>query len=406
MEKKPTKKAAVAKKPAAAKEIKLKKTAAAAVASPVKKTAARSVSEPGATATASAPKKTAKARAATAATSTVKKPVARKTAVATAEPKKAVKKSAKPIATDVTAELAATEPKVAVSPVFKALSEPVLPELTRENRARLLMQTPTRLYFYWAVRENPWHLLKKAFGSDTGSYTLVLKLTNTRSGYEELHPCDAAGNWWFDVEPNGEYEAEVGFYAPNRPYFRIIYSNTVETPRRSPSPRPASEAEWRVSANKFAEVLDVAGFSQDAFDVAIAGDDHAASTDATQTAFTAFAGEHDLGGISAEDIRYAMLAIASGAKLEDLRHRISPALFAILAANADKLFASKAAAALTEYFDIDETEFTEEQLGPAVYGASLVHFPKTFKTKRTGTISMPGETARRYAPLGSHSLIR
>ena len=120
------------------------------------------------------------------------------------------------------------------------------------------MQTPTRIYFYWAVKENPWHLLKNAFGSDTGSYTLVLKLTNLRRDSEEIHPCDAAGNWWFDVEPDGEYQAEVGFYAPNRPYFRIIYSNTVETPRRSPSPHPASEARWMVSAGKFAEVLDVA----------------------------------------------------------------------------------------------------------------------------------------------------
>ena len=36
--------------------------------------------------------------------------------------------------------------------------------------------------------------------------------------------------------------------------------------------------------------------------------------------------------------------------------------------------------ALTEYFDIDEAEFTEEQFGSAVYGASLVNFPRTLKT--------------------------
>jgi hypothetical protein len=275
-----------------------------------------------------------------------------------------------------------------------------LPELSRENRARLLMQTPTRLYFYWAIKENPWHLLKNAFGDDTGSYMLVLKLTNLRHGYEEIHPCDAAGNWWFDVEPDCEYQAEVGFYAPNRPYFRIIYSNIIETPRRSPSPHPASDARWMISAGKFAEVLDVAGFTQDAFDVAMAGDDHAAAQSATHSAFTQFAGDHDLSGISAEDIRYAMLAIAAGATLEDLRHKISPALFAILSANADKIFAAGAMAALGEYFDIDETEFVADQLGAAVYGASLVHFPKTLKTRKVSSMKFEPK----FSPVSSHSL--
>ncbi len=401
MEKTPTKKAA-APKAAAAKEMlatvetrakgTVKKATvdpfaeiAESVVAPVKKVAAKTIK-------AKAPSSPVKKRAAKAVSE----------AVATREvKKKTVKKTAKTIAKDVTAELAATEPQVELSPIFRALAEPVLPELTRENRARLLMQTPTRLYFYWAVKENPWRLLKQAFGSDRGNYTLVLKLTNLRRGYEQIHPCDASGNWWFDVEPDGQYEAEIGFYAPSRPYFRIIYSNTVETPRRSPSRRAATDADWNVSAGKFAEVLDVAGFTQDAFDVALAGDDHAASQSATHSAFTAFAGDHDLDGISAEDIRYAMLTIASGVSLEDLRHRISPALFAILAANADTLFASKAAAALNEYFDIDEEDFVEQQFSGAVYGASLLNFPKALDTKRSVPVSVSP-----YNPLASHSVIR
>ena len=197
MEKKPTKKAVVAKKTAATNEIRLKAEPAVAATSTVKKRATKTVNV----------KATAK----------VETPRA-------AAPKKAVKK----IAADVTAEIAASEPKAKLSPAFRALAEPVLPELSRENRARLLMQTPTRLYFYWAVKENPWTMLKKAFGSDTGSYTLVLKLTNLRRDSEEIHPCDAAGNWWFDVEPDSEYQAEIGFYAPNRPYFRVIYSKDAK----------------------------------------------------------------------------------------------------------------------------------------------------------------------------------
>lgn len=319
----------------------------------------------------------------------------------TAKAKTRAKKASKKPNLDITAELAANEPDVKLSPVFKALADVSLPELKRENRARLQMQTPTRLYFYWSVRENPWHTLRNVFGDDLGSYTLVVKLIDKRTDREAISQCEAEGNWWFDVEPDGEYQAEIGFYAPNRPYFRIVFSNTISTPRRSPSPRAATESDWTVSANKFAEVLDVAGFSRDAFDVAMAGDDVAASSDASHTAFTRLIGNNDsdLRGIAAEEIRYALVALASGTTLEELRFRVSPALFAILQANAANIESGRAMSALTEYFDIDETEWTEEQFGPAVYGASLVNFPRTLKTK-----VLSPKYAPRYNPVSSHSI--
>ncbi len=305
---------------------------------------------------------------------------------------------AKKATLDVTTEIAEAKPEVELSPAFKALAAPTLPELPRENRARLMMQTPTQLYFYWSVRENPYHLLRKAFGDDLGSYTLVLKLNDLRRNVEEIHHAEAEGNWWFEVEPDGRYEAEIGFYAPNRPYFRVVYSNTVETPRRSPSRHAATGSDWKVTANKFAEVLDVAGFSQDAFDVAMAGDDHEAAEDATHTAFARFIGkgDHDLSNIAAEDIRYALTALASGLKIAELRSRISPSLFAILQANAENITAANATSALNEYFDIDESEFTEQQYGSAVHGASLVNFPRTRTARRS---------ASKFAPLSSHSFL-
>ena len=298
---------------------------------------------------------------------------------------------------DVTAEIAAGEPKVELSAVFKALAEPTLPELQRENRARLMMQSPTELYFYWSLKENPYHVLRTAFGSDIGTYTLVLKLTELRTGVEEVHAVESEGNWWFVVEPDGQYRAEIGFYAPNRPYFRILHSNTVETPRRAPSRQPATDAEWRVTAHKFAQVLDVAGFAQDAFDVAMAGDDPVTSDEIAHTAFKQFIGSTNgrLRSVAAEDVRYTMVALAAGVKLEELRWRVSPSLFAFLQANADKLEAGRARSALTEHFDIDETELVEEHYGPAVHGASLVHFPRTLK---------PRNIVRQYRPFSSHSL--
>ncbi len=313
---------------------------------------------------------------------------------------KAVKKVVKTNAT-VPVDPVPVDTKAEITPVFKALADVKLPDLERDNRARLQMQTPTRVYFYWSVKENPWATLRNVFGSDLGNYTLVVKLIDKKHNFEKVSQCEAEGNWWFDVEPDSEYQAEIGFYAPGRPYFRIVYSNVVETPRRSPSPRAATESNWTVTANKFAEVLDVAGFSRDAFDVAMAGDDHAASENASQIAFSTFLGtdEYELGAITAEDLRYAMLALASGVKLEDLREKVSAALFAILESNVGAIESGKAMAALTEYFDIDEAEFVEEQVGSGVFGASRVSFPKTLKTKGLSPKSAP-----RYNPVSSHSL--
>ena len=394
--KKPVAKKAAAKPAAAAKAVKAE---AVVDAKPLKAKAKTIVADPFAElAEATSPAKAVEAKPAKKAAKAVK--AVAKTAK---KPVKAVKKTAKKQTLDVTPELAAAEPAVELSPVFKALAEVSLPELKRENRARLQMQTPTRLYFYWSLRDDPWARLRSVFGSDLGSYSLVVKLIDNHHGREEISLCDAEGNWWFNVEPNGSYTAELGFYAPNRPYFRILYSNTVETPRRSPSPRAATESDWTVSAAKFAEVLDVAGFTRDAFDVAVAGDNFAASEDATHRAFADYIGSrgHDLSGVSGDDIRYALMALAGGATLEELRFKISPALFAILQANAASVESgrSRAMSSLTTHFDIDESEFVEEQHGPAVFGASLVNFPKTLKTR---TVSP--KYAPRYNPVSSHSL--
>src|SRR6476661_3823439 len=155
------------------------------------------------------------------------------------------------------------QPGVERSPAFIELAEPKLPKLERENRARLAMQTPNRLFFYWSTGENPFQTLSHAIRDQASNYSLVLKLTDLKRGTELIRPIEAEGSWWFDVEADGEYRAEIGFYSPSRPYIRILYSNTVQTPRKSPSRHTADEAEWRVSSDRFAKVLNVSGFKQD-----------------------------------------------------------------------------------------------------------------------------------------------
>ena len=269
-------------------------------------------------------------------------------------------------------------------PAFRELASPKLPELSKQNRARLQMQTPNRLFFYWSLGTNPFHKLNKALGSQTASYTLVLKLVDLRRDAEEIHAVDGEGTWWFDVEADGEYRAEIGFYAPNRPYVRALFSNTVQTPRKSPSPRVDTEADWQVTSDRFARVLEVAGFTEDAFDVALAGDDVESAESATHAALADLVEDRTIkvDSIPADEIRYALYLLASGLSLEALRGRISPALFAILQSRDAAITAENAMSVLTERFEIEGDEFESEEFGPAVFGASLVNFPRRIRTKR------------------------
>lgn len=284
------------------------------------------------------------------------------------------------------------------SPAFKELAQPKLPELQKENRAKLLMQSPNRLFFYWSVKSNPFRTLNRAFGGRTANYTLVLKLIDIGRETEDIHPVEAEGSWWFSVEADASYRAEIGFYAPNGPYVRLMFSNVIETPRKNPSPRIATASEWTVSADTFAKVLDVSGFTQDAFDVAMAGDDIESARQATHSAFSQFIGSDDidLKAYGAEELRFALLALASGVDLEVLRDHISPALFGLLERNIAALNAEKASSVLEEHFHISGDEDVEEEhTGAAVFGASLVNFPRLTIRKR----GVP-----KFAPLSSFSV--
>jgi hypothetical protein len=274
------------------------------------------------------------------------------------------------------------------SPAFKELALPKLPALEKQNRARLQIQSPNRIFFYWSLRSNPFQTLHHSLGADAAGYTLVLRLIDTDTEREELHAIEPEGSYWFNTEPGRSYGAEIGFYSTSRPFVRILYSNTVTTPRKSPSRRAASEAEWRVTSHKFAEVLDVSGFQKDAFDVAIAGDNPEDSQQVTHEAFAEFIGKKfDQDEITAEDIRFALMSIAAGRALDELRWKIGAALFAVLQANAERLSAQRAADLMKEHFDVDEIEFEEDEYGAAVFGSSVVNFPRRFKTKGYSPLS-------------------
>jgi hypothetical protein len=258
------------------------------------------------------------------------------------------------------------------------------------------MQTPTRLYFYWSVKNNPFQILRKAFGGNVGSYQLIVRLVNQTRRREELHPVEAEGNWWFNVEANSLYRAEIGFYAPNRPFVRIMFSNTVETPRKSPSPRPATESEWAVTSAQFAEILDDSGFSADAFEVALAGDDEKAAEISTRNAF-----EQLFGGqgsdfrfdFDAEEVRFALLALASGTALENCAVNQRPAVRA-LQGKRRRLEREQSLAACASISTFSTTKL-RTGTNRSAFSGSVVHFPKSI-TKRIAPKSYAENRAEIY----------
>lgn len=299
------------------------------------------------------------------------------------------------------------------SPAFIELAQPKLPELPAENRAYLQIQSPNRIFFYWSIKNDSFETLRRALGNRAENYGLAGKLVNLSSNTEQIFPVEASGSWWFNVEPDSEYRAEIGFYTPNRPFIRLIFSNILQTPRSAPSPNTDYTEYFAVTPKQFAEVLDSAGFSQDAFDVYVAGDYPEFADEATQLAFSKLAGRDaiDFSGVSLYELRYVLFALASGVTLEELRAGISRQLWEFIAVltneSPDALTEEKVILALEEFFGFSPflDEGAEEfDLAP-VFGASIVNFPKDLRDRK---ISFSPSKRRlidsKLSPLSSHNL--
>lgn len=278
--------------------------------------------------------------------------------------------------TDVLENDQTAEPETEQSAVFKQLAEPQLPRLAPENRVRLQIQSPTKIFLYWSIKNDSSETLQLAFGSRAVDYRLIVKLKNLSADEEKFFPIESRGSWWFDAEPNSSYQAEIGFYAAARPFVRLMFSNTVQTPRSAPSPNTDWSMDFIVSAEQFAEVLDAAGYAQDAFDVAIAGDDRQASDAAARKTFAQITGDR-AERAEPSDLRHALFSLASGAELDSLREQISARLYGVLEKSlqddGEKLSAENIYSALKENFVFEDD--AGEFIAP-VFGASSINFPK------------------------------
>ena len=181
-----------------------------------------------------------------------------------------------------------------------------------------------------------------SFWAGTWQLHVGRKTANLTDATEEIHPIETQGEWWFDeAEPDTEYMAEIGFYATNRPYFRVLYSNTITTPRRSPSAHPAAEAHWTVSATKFAEVLTYRA-SRAMLSMSRSPAKNTAKEERTKLAFSELMNRTEC---SKKDITQKTFATRYSPSPEVRRgseHRATSSLFTVLQANAERLSSSRA----------------------------------------------------------------
>jgi hypothetical protein len=267
------------------------------------------------------------------------------------------------------------------TPLFLELAQPKLPELEKENRLYLQIQSPKRIFLYWSVKSNLYKSLQKAFGENANSYSLAAKLINVSKKTEDVFQIEGEGSAWFDVADNTKYQAEVGFFAPNLPFVRIAYSNEIETPRMSPSPNQDTSPNWNVSAMQFAEVLEASGYSQDAFEVALSSVETEESSVATETIFSRISGEPEakFAEFEMSELRSILMAIAGGIPFPRIVESVSGELSAWLSLNPQVFETNNVMSILQETFGEEFGTFVEgaeTETSGVVFGASLVNFGK------------------------------
>ncbi|MBC7797630.1 MAG: DUF4912 domain-containing protein [Pyrinomonadaceae bacterium] len=264
-----------------------------------------------------------------------------------------------------------------------------LPPLPKADRVRLQLQSPNRIFLYWDVAGNPFATLQRAFGERAKNYSLGIRLLNLENRTEKFYPAAQNGSTFFDVPTSAAFRADIGFYAENRPFIRLISSNILETPRPAPSLRTDVASDWQISTKNFAQVLGNSGFAQDALPMALSLGTQASDDDATIyiiNKLTPNAPQVST-ALDLAELRSVLATLSVGVAFAELREAISPALVvwfnellrenpnALAPANVRSVLESVFGAEFLEVFaaygDEEDAEF---EMIPVAIGASAVRF--------------------------------
>jgi hypothetical protein len=130
------------------------------------------------------------------------------------------------------------------------------------DEARLLAQSPRRLFFYWSFARDPRETLRRALGRAGEGFSLAARLVDLESGAVEASAAATREqSAWFEARPRRAYRAEVGFFAAASPFVRVLSSNVVETAADEPSQLSDEAADFRTSTPDFARLLAASGFA-------------------------------------------------------------------------------------------------------------------------------------------------
>lgn len=174
------------------------------------------------------------------------------------------------LSVSIDATVQANEPSASLA--APSVSEPIdapLPQTYAIDGISLHVQSPTKLFLCWNHTHNPFDTLRKAFGSEAAHYYLTIRLIDVDSGHESFHDASPARMQWFEASPGRAYKAHIGFFASRRPFVHLLTSGVVRTPRPGVSSTTDAAAQFGVPKISFVRLLNEAGYTSDALEVAL-----------------------------------------------------------------------------------------------------------------------------------------
>jgi uncharacterized protein len=128
-------------------------------------------------------------------------------------------------------------------PQMNQQSDWVLPSTYNVDTLIVMPKNPTTIYLYWELSSERCDFIANNFGVDWKRLTKIIKIYditaidfNGANAHREAEiPLPEMTNNWFatNLEPNRSFIAEYGIRTDDCPFFTILRSNPVETPRNS-----------------------------------------------------------------------------------------------------------------------------------------------------------------------------
>ena len=154
----------------------------------------------------------------------------------------------------------AAQPRPVISP---PTDEEEIPAGYGVNTVALLVRDPSWIHAYWEITPQKYHEALSSLELKSGeSANRVLRIYDVSGStftghnanlYFDIHLDETARNWYFRVDPDRTYCAEIGLLSPRGEFVSIARSNSVRTPRAGMS--DVIDDQWGSVAEGYYEKL-------------------------------------------------------------------------------------------------------------------------------------------------------